>query len=279
MNGSNGYAPVTPRDDWFDRLARRAASGISRRDAVGVLAGTTAMAFFGSIVKPSRLVAAEPHQGKDAGCSGTRSAYREGCNKVPKPPPYTPAMNGCGPQKGLNLVPQAPLYLADFTQPCNGHDRGYGTCNRPKDVTDSKFLEDMKATCEGSGAPISGFVNALLMLQCYRNAEIFYLAVSELGDGPYKEGQKEACDCCDDCPGGAKKCSGQCCRAGNWICGASGLCCEDCAPGWIKCGTDYGEWKRCGFGCCMPGSPICCPGIQPGSLRCCNGKCYKGGCG
>ncbi|MEO8578224.1 MAG: hypothetical protein ABI556_16045 [Gemmatimonadales bacterium] len=276
MNGAKGSAPVSPRDDWFDRLARRAASGVSRRDAVGMLAGTTVMAFFGASVKPSRLVAAEPKRGDDPGCSGTRSAYREGCSKVPKLN-YTPAINGCGPQKGTNLVPQAPLYLADFTQPCNGHDRGYGTCNRPKDVTDSKFLEDMKAVCEGSGAPISGFVNALLMLQCVRNAEIFYLAVSELGDDPYKEGQKEGCDCCDDCPGGALKCKGECCRAGNWICGKSGKCCEDCAPGWIKC--ESAEESRCGYGCCRPGHPVCCPTKRPGIPTCCN-KCNgAGGCG
>jgi hypothetical protein len=273
----NGSQPVEPRDDWFDRLARKAAGGMSRRDAIGFFGGTTAMAFLGVRVKPAIDLDAVPHAMKDPGCAGNRVAYKAGCSKpVPKPPPYKPPVNGCGPQKGVNIVPQQPLYIADFTSACNGHDRGYGTCNVPKEVTDKKFLEDMKFIC---GGPIQGVALNMLLYQCNRNAEIFYTFVSSwLGNDPYKDGQENACDCCEECPGDTMKCSGQCCPpAGKYVCGSSGLCCADCQPGWIKC--PYPANTRCGFGCCMPGSPICCPGMQPGSLRCCNGKCYKGGCG
>jgi hypothetical protein len=267
---------TAPRHDWFDRLARAAAGRMSRRDAVGVIAGTTVMAILGSWVRPIRAFGRDLGQGKDPGCSGIRTFYRAGC---PKPVPklkYPPPVNGCGPQNGFNPVPQTPLNLATFTPACDEHDRGYGTCNRPKAVTDTKFLADMKSIC-GQTYPVTGLWSAMLLVQCARNAEIYYTAVSTLGDDPYKEGQEAGCDCCDECPGGATKCSGECCRPGRWICGASGKCCEDCQPGWIKC--PYPNEVRCGFGCCMPGSPICCPGMTPGSLRCCNGKCYKGGCG
>jgi len=279
-----GAQPLIPRDDWFDRLARRAAGGMSRRDAIGFFGSTTVMAFLGARVKPSRASGTAHSQGKDPGCSGTRTFYKEGCaNPVPKLN-YEPKKNGCGPQtgffasaerpQGYNPVPQKPLYLANFTPACNTHDEGYGTCNRPKEVTDSKFLGDMKAICVKE-YPVAGFFSDLALVQCVKSAETYYTAVSELAGDPYKEGQSEGCDCCEECPGGAVKCGGECCRRG-WICGEKGLCCEPCQPGWIKC--PYPNEPRCGFGCCMPGAPKCCPGMQPGSLRCCSGKCYKGGC-
>jgi hypothetical protein len=286
-----GSLPVTPRDDWFDRLAQSAARNgtagrdasrgrISRRDAVGVFAGTTAMAMIASWVKPRPALGATPAVANDPGCAGIRTFYKEGCsNPVPKLN-FKPNENGCGPQNGFNAVPQTPLGMATFTPACNEHDRGYATCNRPKAVTDTKFLADMKTICAGPGTPVTGFVMNLLLYQCIRNAEIFYTAVSELGDDPYKEGQAESCDCCMECANGAPKCNGICCRAANWVCGSSGLCCEDCAPGWHKC--PYPKEKRCGFGCCRPDDGVCCPGVQPGDLRCCSPKgkgCFKGGCG
>jgi hypothetical protein len=285
-----GSLPVSPRDDWFDRLARSAARNggtrrdesqakISRRDAVGVFAGTTAMAIVASWVKPKPTLGAQTAPGKDPGCNGIRTFYRANCSKPVPKLNYKPAENGCGPQNGVNPVPQTPLYIANFTSACNEHDRGYGTCNRPKEDTDDRFFVDMKTICEGSGAPVTGFVMNLLLTQCIRNAEIYYTGVSVLGDDPYKEGQSEGCDCCDECAGGAPKCSGQCCRGPDWVCGQSGLCCQDCQPGWKKCA--YPNQVRCGFGCCMPDLSVCCPGIRPGDLRCCSpkGKCFKGGCG
>jgi hypothetical protein len=271
----NGAMPVIPRDDWFDRLARKSAGSMSRRDAVGWFSGATLLALFGRSVTVRSAFAARPTPPTDPGCNGTRTFYRKGCAKPIPKLNYKPPVNGCGPQNGFNPVPQTPLYMASFTPACDEHDRGYGTCNRPKELTDQQFLSDMYDICIAS-YPVTGLYTLTAFLQCTRSAEIYYLAVSVKGDDPYADGQSNGCDCCDECPGGSAKCGGQCCRRG-WICGPKGKCCEDCQPGWIKC--DYPNQPTCGFGCCMPGAPLCCPGMQPGSLRCCNGKCFKGGCG
>jgi hypothetical protein len=257
---------ATTSDEWFDRLARGAARSMSRRDAVGFFAGTTAIAVLGSWVRPSRTLNASTVNGSDPGCAGTRSFYRAGCPKpVPKLPPYRPAVNGCGPQNGFNPVPQAPLYLADFSPACDGHDRGYGTCNRPKEDTDKKFLEDMKAICAGSGTPLTGFVDWVLMLQCHRNAEIFYTAVSNLGDDPWKEGQAEGCDCCEECAplrqAPVPPCPSTCP-------GANKSCCVA-----IKYGYHHG-------GCCSPVQECCIGPNQdrehPNQMSWC---CPRGRCG
>lgn len=279
-----GAPPVIPRDDWFDRLARRSVGreitsssrgSITRRDVVGVFAGTTALAFFGSLLKPARASGSLANRAKDEGCAGTRSFYVEGCSKPIPKLNYTPKENGCGPQNGFNPVPQAPLNMANFKTACDEHDRGYGTCNRPKAVTDQRFLNDMKLICIQE-YPVSGLASAMSLVQCTRNAEIYYSAVSNLGDDPYKDGQSEGCDCCNECPGDQQKCGGECCRKG-FVCGEKDKCCEDCAPGWKKCPMGLGN---CGWGCCMPDLSLCCPGTHPGYIRCCSpkGKCYKGGC-
>lgn len=268
-----GSMPVMPRDDWFDRLARNAAGSMSRRDAVGWFSGTALIALLGTRTRPVRGRGIH-RTTNDPGCAGTRTFYRASCqNKVPKLPPYKPAINGCGPQEGFNPVPQRPLGLATFTPACNGHDEGYGTCNRPKQVTDKKFFEDMVAICktEYSG---TGFFTTIGLVQCARNAETYYNAVSTLGDDPYKQGQSEGCDCCEECPGGSPKCGEICCKPG-YTC-ENGHCCEDCAPGWIKCPVDTPY--SCKYGCCNPAEPVCCPGKGPGRLRCCKVCNGNGGC-
>ncbi|MEO8577507.1 MAG: phospholipase A2, partial [Gemmatimonadales bacterium] len=207
---------------------------------------------------------------------GTRTFYREGCKKPVPKLNFTPNENGCGPQNGFNPVPQTPLNMASFTSACNEHDRGYATCNRPKATTDQRFLNDMKLICLRE-YPVTGMYSAMSLTQCITNADVYYKAVSTLGDDPYKEGQAESCDCCEECPGDQQKCGTECCRKG-FVCGTKGLCCEDCQPNWKKCPMDEG---RCGWGCCMPDLSLCCPGMQAGKIRCCSpkGKCYKGGCG
>ena len=47
-------------------------------------------------------------------------------NRIPKIN-HTPATNGCGPQAGVDFVPDD-FGDYSFTQPCNGHDTCYGTC-------------------------------------------------------------------------------------------------------------------------------------------------------
>jgi hypothetical protein len=247
---------------------------MSRRDAVGAIAGTTVMAILGSWIRPVQAFGRDLSQGKDPGCGGIRTFYRTGCAKPVPKLNYKPPVNGCGPQNGFNPVPQTPLNLATFTPACDEHDRGYGTCNRPKEVTDTQFLHDMKEICTNT-YPITGVISAMSLVQCARNAEIYYAAVSKLGDDPYKEGQEAGCDCCDECPGGAAKCgsSGICCPKGK-VCDL-GACCEPCSPGWIRCPVD--TTYSCKFGCCNPATPVCCPGLRPGSIRCCK-ECGNGVC-
>ncbi len=277
-----GSLPATTRDDWFDCLARGVAGSMSRRDAIGLFAGTTAMAILASWVRPSRAFGAGPSAGNDPGCGGARTFYKAGCAKpVEKLPPYKPAINGCGPQNGVNLVPQSPLYLASFTPACDEHDRGYGTCNRPKEVTDLKFLADMKAICVKE-YPVAGLFSAMGLVQCTRNAETYYTAVSllKLGYDAYADGQAEGCDCCDECPGGKAKCfapkdesesplqrtyreMGICCPKDK-IC-ENGHCCYPCDPGWTKCPNVLGA--PC-FGCCNPATPTCYPGKTKTAVFC-----------
>jgi hypothetical protein len=208
--------------DWFDRLARDVARGMSRREAVRLLAGTTAMAVFGSWVRPGRAIGARrgvaqanPCGGTTTSgaenCNGTRTFYRPDCqNPVPKKN-YTAPCNGCGPEggvfgTGINAVPNSPLYVANFRPACNTHDVGYSTCNRPKADTDRKFLHDMYSIC-GDEYPGEGMFDSILRVQCKNSAQNYYKAVSSnLGEDAYKEGQAGACDCCDECPGGGSKC-------------------------------------------------------------------------
>ena len=271
--------------EWIDRLARVVAGGMPRREVLRIFAATTATAVFGSWVRPGRGTAASLGQGNDPGCSGIRTFYRVGC---PKPVPkrgFKAPFNGCGPAGGIygvKVTLNSPLYIADFSPACNGHDIGYSTCNRLKGATDAKFYNDMVAICakDYSGSAV---LDSVGRAQCNINAQLFYKAVSqtEVGDDAYQAGQEEACDCCDECPGGALKCPLECCRPGDtWICGSSGRCCQKCQPGWHSC--PYPNQPRCGFGCCMPDLSVCCPGVNPGDLRCCSPKgkgCYKGGCG
>jgi hypothetical protein len=195
--------------NWFDRLARDVARGMSRREAVSLLVGTTALAVFGSWVRPVRSWAARSGLAQDPDCNGIRSFYRPDCPKLVPKQNYTPSVNGCGPEggvfgTGINAVPNSPLFLADFTSACDGHDKGYGTCNRPKDVTDRQFLHDMYTTC-GNQYPGSGMFNTMLRIQCKHAAQNYHKAVSDLGEDAYKAGQAAACDCCE-CEGAGGKC-------------------------------------------------------------------------
>jgi len=271
----------------FDQLAREVAGGMSRREAVKLLAGTTAMAVFGSWVRPGVAMSARPRTAqKGCGaattpgtetCKGIRTFYRANCKPVPKKN-YTADCNGCGPEggvfgSGINAVPNSPFYVANFEPACNGHDVGYSSCNRPKEVTDQQFLNDMNNICSNT-YPSSGMFDTITMVQCMYTAATFYKAVSAGGEDAYKSGQAGACDCCEECPGGAPMCNDICCKPG-YAC-ENGHCCEQCAPGWIKCPVETSY--SCKFGCCNPAEPVCCPGKSPGRIRCCKVCNGNGGC-
>ena len=195
--------------NWFDWLARDVARGMRRRDAIRLMAGTAAVALFGSPERPEGMRGAERHPGPDPDCDGFRWAYYPGCaNPVPKQN-YKSGVNGCGPEggvfgTGINAVPNSPYYGADFTPACNGHDEGYGTCNRPKQTTDDQFLKDMQATCAGAYGG-GGVINSIALMQCRNAATTYHKAVSKLGQDAYDAGQAAACDCCE-CKGSGGKC-------------------------------------------------------------------------
>ena len=175
-------------------------------------------------------------------------------------------------------MPNAPFGVANFVKACNGHDVCYGRCNENKDNCDSTFFSDMKATCT-KDYPGNGIFDSLGRSFCLNLARNYYNAVSLFGREAYKAGQKEACDCCDVCPGGAPRCADTCCRPGQTC--VQGRCCSPCENGWIPCPVTIGADPEnfCGFLCCNPATPVCCPGLTPGRIRCCPGTCFKGGCG
>lgn len=93
--------------------------------------------------------------------------------------------NGCGAENGALNPPELIFHDA-----CNQHDIGYSTCNRPKHVTDSEFLENMLDAI----GPISQPDLRILYINL---AYIYYNAVVLFGDGAYEEAQAQACIC--DC--------------------------------------------------------------------------------
>lgn len=260
-------------DGWFDRLARAAARGTSRRETLKLAAGVTATAIVASWVRPSSGVAF----GGDPGCAGTRTFYSEGCADPVAKLNHTPAFNGCGPQNGVNFVPQSPLGVATFTKACDQHDICYGTCNSSKANCDFTFFDDMAAICHAEYPPFGGLFNAIGHSYCLSLAQDYTAAVMLGAGSAFQDGQSEGCDCCEDCPGSQAQCGGKCCQAGQ-VC-SNGACCSQCDPGYIKCSYPA-PVGTCDYGCCngLNGKGVCCPkanGIPrccPSDL-CCNGVC------
>jgi len=228
--------------NFLDQLARDVARGMSRREVVRLLAGTTAQAMFGSSPRPAHAIAKSRNRPRalDCGgvkpsgppviCDGTRTFYRANCQKTIPKLNYTPGCNGCGPEggvfgTGISAVPNSPLYLANFQPACNTHDVGYSTCNRTKEDTDYQFLVDMNVICNNE-YPGLGMFDTVLLTDCKYAATTFYIAVKDGGTDAFKAGQAGACDCCDECPGGAPKCGDyeghkQCCPRG-FVCHNNG---------------------------------------------------------
>jgi hypothetical protein len=195
---------------WFDRLARDVARGMPRRNAIRLIAGAFVLTVFGIRRRPGTVWGAERALAQDQDCDGIRTLYYPECpHPVPKQN-YQSGVNGCGPEggvfgTGINAVPNSPLGIANFTSACDGHDRGYGTCNRPKKDTDDQFLRDMQSTCistYGGG----GLFGAVAMVQCFKAAQTYHDAVSKLGEAAFKAGQEAACDCCECKGSGGAKC-------------------------------------------------------------------------
>jgi hypothetical protein len=114
--------------------------------------------------------------------------------RVPKQG-HKPKANGCGPeggQGGVDLVPDVPLGLIDFTPACNYHDICYETCRTPKAKCDRNFRRLMERACKKK------YTAGARRQLCVSFAATYYTAVAKLGDDAYEVAQKAACAKC--CP-------------------------------------------------------------------------------
>lgn len=269
-----GHALIPVGHGWFDQLARIAVrdGNISRRASLKLAAGVTATAFAASWARPGRAAAAAAAAAADPECAGTRNPYAEGCAKPVKKQNYKASHNGCGPENGVVSVPQTPLGVATFTPACNDHDICYGTCNSSKSKCDSDFFIDMAAIC-ATDYPSNGLIDVVERALCVQLAATYANAVSVGGGDAYQTGQKEGCDCCDECSGGQTQCGDQCCPTG-YEC-SNGACCASCGS-YIKCSYPAPA-GQCDYGCCNP-TTICCP-HPDGTPRCCPANfCCNGVC-
>ncbi len=275
----------------FDDLARAVAERRSRRHVLklgfaALVAGVTAS------VAPSLL--------RGVGMSPASGVDEPLCpDRVPKPPPYKPTVNGCGPGALSAVIPQT-WGEAKFYLGCDYHDVCYGTCNAVKEACDSKFLELMKAECRRAYPPGRqltpdpwGVAFEKTYGMCVSAANKYYAAVSGLGAGAYKTAQMEACDCCKDLE---TKCGqpGQevCCKACETCQGdqCKPKCPDICAP----CDESTGECKpkdcplctECRDGECVPKQcQACeecfldeCVSTCPEGQECCHDQCVDPTC-
>jgi hypothetical protein len=107
---------------------------------------------------------------------------------------YTPSVNGCGPEGSSLPLPQGSA-KASFLEPCNEHDRCYGTCNSDKSTCDSNFLTATRESCFAAyprSDPDAWDARAV----CLSRSRAYANAVKSLGQSAYDEAQKLACECC-----------------------------------------------------------------------------------
>lgn len=179
--------------DNLPELSREYAAGrLSRRGVLKLLGGMSAVAMgLGAGVSIGAVARAQSDS-----CDGNRRPLTgpTDCpdNRVPKLN-YTPITNGCGPQSGRDLVPDDFGWWS-FREPCNGHDRCYGTCGANKEDCDLKFLQDMQQEC--SKLP---WYYAEKQVACVNAASVYWAAVrfTSKGKEAYETGQVEGCDCCE----------------------------------------------------------------------------------
>jgi hypothetical protein len=213
----------------FDRLARAAGDGMSRRRLLklgGALALAAAVPAWGRTARAAvkkHVLEKTVHEGscgpQPAGTCATgelRGEWAFGCAK-PSPSGKESEFNGCGPQGGLNIpilgngnwIPDEPLGLANFFNACKGHDCCYGRCGAAKAECDQNFLDEMTKACNAqwpTSSTIDSLNNGLYHAYCLAVAKAYYDAVSSTrtGQEAYEAGQKEVCECCVDCQAYAK---------------------------------------------------------------------------
>jgi hypothetical protein len=203
------------RPDALDLLSRAAASGMSRRQ-VAKLGGALALtALLPEWAVPARANDVAHAAAKTTGhcpsqrrgpCGAVRGPWTPSCQST-VPNGKASAFNGCGPQNGLDLpvlghgdwVPDRPLGVASFFDPCKGHDCCYGRCGSKKADCDEQFRQAMNDTCLSSASLADlALLPGLRMSLCLSVAEVYHQAVSSTatGQSAFDAGQAETCDCC-----------------------------------------------------------------------------------
>lgn len=105
-----------------------------------------------------------------------------------------PPVTACGSRwyqrLGLQLLEaeQATRGGYSFDAACKAHDACYGNCRTSRPDCDKKLLEDAKGTCD----------SARNRENCIADAQIFFQAVSEKGDAPFRQARA-------NCPGTAQQ--------------------------------------------------------------------------
>jgi len=78
----------------------------------------------------------------------------------------------------------------EFSSCCNVHDECYDTCGEDKDLCDLTFRKCLYSVCRKDEHK-----QFLDNKKCKLKAKLFYIAVVGVGCTPYKNAQKNACEC------------------------------------------------------------------------------------
>ena len=269
----------------IDALAQLAARSVSRRRAlklaaVGLLANLMPSvqraaatltapprtAVPTSTAHPARIYDCPPGPSyRPSDCSGRPleiKSYEElrKCPHVVNHPAYEPVCNGCGNRALEKTVPAA---VKDhpagfhFVDPCNAHDKCYGTCGSNRHACDVEFLDHMFDKCPYCHDPHASFFQQIACGACAAIAlGYFDLVNSGLGTSAYQDAQVEACSCC-------RVVIGVCTGAWDgYDCPDSGVTpaeiCASKAPCTQVMNAHKGSDSNCTyFSCCMPGDTFC----------------------
>ena len=100
--------------------------------------------------------------------------------------------NGCG---SLDIIfddsENSLIHVeAEFSDCCNSHDECYDSCGEDKDLCDLSFRKCLYRVCRKDEHQ-----RFLDNKKCKLKAKLFYMAVVGVGCVPFKDAQKNACNC------------------------------------------------------------------------------------
>lgn len=95
--------------------------------------------------------------------------------------------NGCG-SFGIKLDT---THLPAIERCCNAHDVCYDTCNHSKDDCDDDLRDCLTDICKA----MKKYVSKDVYEGCKKMADIMYASTMALGCKPYRDSQKNACEC------------------------------------------------------------------------------------